>query len=72
MLLLSYGSTGETREYSLRYCEPVRPRYSTVPLHVNVFQRVALTEDVGTLEMLKRAFDIPSDVAVSAPRGSAS
>ena len=27
------------------------------PMHVNMFQRVPLTEDVGALEMMKRDFD---------------
>lgn len=28
------------------------------PMHVNVFQRVTLTEDVGAFEMMKRDFDV--------------
>jgi hypothetical protein len=30
-------------------------------MHVNMFRRVTLTEDVGTLEMMKRNFDFSSD-----------
>jgi hypothetical protein len=30
-------------------------------MHVNMFQRVTLTEDVGALEMMKRDFDFSSD-----------
>ena len=30
-------------------------------MHANMFRRVTLTEDVGTLEMMKRNFDFSSD-----------
>jgi hypothetical protein len=30
-------------------------------MHVNMFQRLTLTEDVGAFEMMKRDFDFPPD-----------
>jgi hypothetical protein len=41
-------------------------------MHVNMFPRVTLTEDVGALEMMKRDFDFPPAAAALAAFSSAS
>ena len=59
------------------------PEAKHEPMHVNMFRRVTLTEDVGALEMMKRNFDFSSDrrgiggaqlslVRISGVRGSGS